>query len=58
MGAEPVTTAAAARPIRREVVEAGSLYGPDCRALVIPAHESVNIDDEADFRRAESMVTS
>lgn len=44
--------------VRREVVEAGSLYGPDCRALVIPAHESVNIDDEADFRRAESMVTS
>lgn len=44
--------------VRREVVEAGSLYGRDCRALVIPQAESCNIDEEADFRRAESMVTS
>lgn len=44
--------------VRREVVEAGSLYGRDCRALVIQPGESVNIDDEDDWRRAESMVTS
>ena len=44
--------------IRRDVVEAGSLYGDDCRALVIPPGSTVNIDDEDDWRRAESMVTS
>lgn len=42
--------------IRRETIEAGSLYGADCRAIVIPAHESVNIDTEDDWRRAEAMV--
>lgn len=42
--------------IRRETIQAGSLYGHDCRALVIPPAESCNIDTEDDWRRAESMV--
>lgn len=40
---------------RREAIEAGSLYG-DCRAMVIPAGESVNIDTEEDWRQAERMA--
>lgn len=37
---------------RREVLLAGSLKGRDCRAWVMPASRSVNIDDELDFRYA------
>lgn len=44
--------------IRRETIEAGSLYGQDCRALVIPSNESCNIDTEEDWLRAESMVSN
>ena len=42
--------------VRRETIEAGSLYGRDCRALVIPASESCNIDTEEDWVRAEQMA--
>jgi CMP-N,N'-diacetyllegionaminic acid synthase len=41
--------------VRREVVESGSLYGDCCRALLIPHSQSVNIDDEEDWQRAEAM---
>lgn len=41
---------------RRETIESGSLYGDVCRALVIPAGESCNIDTEDDWRRAEQMM--
>jgi CMP-N-acetylneuraminic acid synthetase len=42
--------------IRRQTIEAGSLYGSHCVPLVIPAHESVNLDTEDDWTRAEAMV--
>jgi CMP-N-acetylneuraminic acid synthetase len=42
--------------IRRETIEAGSLYGKDCRALIIPRNESVNLDTEEDWALAESMA--
>lgn len=42
--------------IRRETIERGSLYGENCRALVIPAQESCNIDTEEDWQRAEQMM--
>lgn len=41
--------------IRREAIDEGTLYG-DCRAMVIPAGESVNIDTEEDWRQAERMA--
>ena len=37
---------------RRSVIENGSLYGRDCRALVIPAKESLNLDTEEDWAQA------
>jgi N-acylneuraminate cytidylyltransferase len=39
--------------IRRRTIEAGSLYGDHCRALIIPSWESVNIDTEMDWQWAE-----
>lgn len=42
--------------IRRQTIEAGSLYGQHCVPLLIPAHESVNLDTEDDWARAEAMV--
>lgn len=42
--------------IRRATIEAGSLYGSHCVPLVIPAHESCNLDTEDDWTRAEAMV--
>jgi CMP-N,N'-diacetyllegionaminic acid synthase len=41
--------------IRREVIDRGSLYGTDCRALVIPDSQSVNLDTPEDWERAEAM---
>lgn len=37
---------------RRTAIEAGSLYGKECRALIIPAHESVTLDTEDDWTHA------
>ena len=42
--------------IRADTVRAGSLYGDDCRSLVIPAQESCTLDTEEDWRRAEQIV--
>ena len=44
--------------VRREAVERGTLYGTDCRALVIPASQSVNLDSPEDWERAEAMRRS
>lgn len=41
---------------RREVIEAGSLYGDKCVPLIIPPHESANIDTEEDWQRAEAIM--
>jgi len=41
--------------IRRETIGLGSLYGDSCLPLVIPSSESVNLDTEEDWRRAEEM---
>lgn len=38
---------------RRETLLGGSFKGRDCRAWIMPPERSVNIDTEADFRRAE-----
>ena len=43
--------------VRRETIEAGEMYG-DSRAFVIPAEESVNLDTEDDWQRAEQMVST
>ena len=42
--------------IKRETIEAGSLYGGNCVPLVVPHAESVNLDDEDDWRRAEAII--
>ena len=42
--------------IRRETIERGSLYGDKCVPLIIPPHESCNIDTEEDWQRAEAMM--
>lgn len=41
--------------MKRETIEAGSLYGEESLPLVIPANESVNIDTEEDWQRAEEL---
>jgi CMP-N-acetylneuraminic acid synthetase len=41
--------------IRRQTIEDGSLYGQDCRPLLIPRGESVNLDTEEDWTMAEAM---
>lgn len=43
--------------IRRKTIENGSLYGNHCVPLIIPSHESVNLDTEEDWQRAEAMVS-
>ena len=40
--------------IKRETVEQGSLYGKDCRGLIIPRSQSVTLDTEADWAHAVS----
>jgi CMP-N-acetylneuraminic acid synthetase len=42
--------------IRRDVIEGGSLYGRDCRAMIVPFDESCTLDTEDDWRRAEQMT--
>lgn len=41
---------------RRTLVEKGSLYGDDCRPLVIPADESLTIDSPEDWAEAERRM--
>jgi N-acylneuraminate cytidylyltransferase len=41
---------------RRSVLLAGSFKGTDCRAWVMPADRSANIDSLADFRYAECIA--
>lgn len=43
---------------RRDVLLGGSFKGQDCRAWVMPAERSVNIDTELDFRFAELLAGS
>lgn len=43
--------------VRAEVVRDGSLYGTSCRPLIVKHSESVNLDTEDDWRRAEMMET-
>jgi CMP-N,N'-diacetyllegionaminic acid synthase len=40
---------------RQTLERYGNIYGPDCRALVIPPGRSCNIDTERDWHRAEFM---
>lgn len=42
--------------LRPEVIDEGSLYGRDCRPLIIPATESVNLDTEEDWLRAQRVA--
>jgi CMP-N,N'-diacetyllegionaminic acid synthase len=42
--------------VRRETINGGSLYGANCRPLLIPADESVNLDSPADWERAEALL--
>ncbi len=41
---------------RSEVLASGELIGADCRAVVVPAERSVDINDELDFAWAEFLV--
>ncbi|MDY7092271.1 MAG: acylneuraminate cytidylyltransferase family protein [Acidobacteriota bacterium] len=41
---------------RRQVLLGGSFKGSDCRAWIMPAERSVNIDTGLDFRLAELML--
>lgn len=42
--------------VRSEIVNAGSIYGEDCRALIIPSSESANLDTEEDWALAEARI--
>ena len=43
--------------VRRDVlVERHDLYGDDCRPLLIPAGESVNVDSPVDWAAAEALL--
>jgi hypothetical protein len=37
-------------------MEEGSLYGADCRPLVLDAAESLNLDTLDDWQRAEGLL--
>ena len=43
--------------VRTRVLEAGSLYGDDCRPLIMTAAESLDIDGPDDLALAELMLT-
>jgi CMP-N,N'-diacetyllegionaminic acid synthase len=43
--------------VRVRVLEAGSLYGDDCRPLIMTASESIDIDGPDDLALAELMLT-
>lgn len=40
----------------RTIREQNSLYGADCRPLVVPAAESLSIDSDADWKEAERRI--
>jgi CMP-N-acetylneuraminic acid synthetase len=42
---------------RRETIRGGDLYGAECRPLLVPASESVNLDTAEDWKRAEMLLT-
>jgi CMP-N,N'-diacetyllegionaminic acid synthase len=42
--------------VRTSVLERGSLYGDDCRPLVMSAEESVDVDTAADFELLERLL--
>ncbi len=42
--------------VRAMVLDAGSLYGDDCRPLIMSAEESVDVDSEADFELLERLL--
>jgi CMP-N,N'-diacetyllegionaminic acid synthase len=42
--------------VRTSVIEAGSLYGDDCRPLMMDADESIDIDTAADLDYAEHVL--
>jgi CMP-N-acetylneuraminic acid synthetase len=42
--------------VRTAVLEQGSLYGTDSRALVMDDDESIDIDTPSDLERAESLI--
>jgi CMP-N,N'-diacetyllegionaminic acid synthase len=41
---------------RRTLAEKGSLYGDDCRPMIVPPHESVTIDGPEDWAEAERRI--
>jgi CMP-N,N'-diacetyllegionaminic acid synthase len=43
--------------VRRETLAGGDLYGDDCRALLVAADESVNLDTSEDWARAETLLS-
>jgi CMP-N-acetylneuraminic acid synthetase len=43
--------------VRRRVLEAGSLYGDDCRPFVMEAADSVDVDGPADLALVELMLS-
>jgi CMP-N-acetylneuraminic acid synthetase len=43
--------------VRVSTLDRGSLYGDDCRALIMSAEESVDIDTVADLEYAEFLMT-
>jgi CMP-N,N'-diacetyllegionaminic acid synthase len=44
--------------VRTRVLEAGSLYGDDCRPYVMPAADSLDIDTPDDLRFVELVLTT
>jgi CMP-N,N'-diacetyllegionaminic acid synthase len=42
---------------RRAVIEKGKVIGDDCRGYVMPRERSVDINDEADLRYAEFLLS-
>lgn len=43
---------------RRTLMEQGSIYGERCLPLVLSAEESLTIDSEADWQRAEALLSA
>ena len=44
--------------VRADVILGGSLYGDDCRPLVMDAADSVDVDDREDLRIAELVLSN
>lgn len=47
---------AAIYAVRRETIAGGSLFGADCRALIMTPEESIDIDDRLDLLVAEALL--